>query len=70
VLFIILCAACGWVVLLGFVVVLCNVTKQADENLASASTDDRRVWRERRVRNLAVALERRIEVYGRPPWQP
>ncbi len=69
-LFIILCAACGWVVLLGFVVVLCNVTKQADENLASASTDDRRVWQERRVRNLAVALERRIEVYGRPPWQP
>jgi len=70
VLFIILCAACGWVVLLGFVVVFCNVTKQADENLAGALPHDRRVWRERRVRNLAVALERRIEVYGRPPWQP
>lgn len=60
-LFIILCAACGWAVLLGFVVVLCNVTKQADENLASALPHDRR------VRNLAVALDRRIGVYARPP---
>ena len=67
--FILLCAACGWVVLLGYVVVLCRVTKQADENLARPFPADRRVRTERRVRNLAVAFERRVGVYGRPPWQ-
>ena len=61
--FILLCAACGWVVLLGFVVVLCHVTKQADENLTSAFPPDRR------VRNLAVVFERRVGVYGRRPWR-
>ena len=68
--FILLCAAFGWVVLLGFVVVLCHVTKQADENLASGFPPDRRVPSERRVRHLAVVFERRVGVYGRPPWQP
>ena len=67
--FILLCAACGWVVLLGFVVVLCHVTKQADENLTSAFPPDRRVRSERRVRNLAVIFERRVGVYGRRPWR-
>ena len=67
--FILLCAACGWVFLLGYVVVLCRVTKQADEDLARPFAPDRRVRTERRVRNLAVAFERRVGVYGRPPWQ-
>ena len=67
--FILLCAACGWIVLLGYVVVLCRVTKQADENLASAFPPARRFRPERRVRNLAVAFERRVSVYGQPPWQ-
>lgn len=53
--FILFGAVCFWVVLLGFVLVLCHATKHADEDVSARPYD-------RRVRNLAVALERRIGV--------
>jgi hypothetical protein len=58
-LYILVGVACCWAILLCFGVVLCRATKQADRNLAGLSLH------ERRVRNLAIALERRIRVpYG------